>query len=264
MSEQEPFTWTKAHTVRTIVWTLALLAGTVIGLAWGGADYWGKPELGPVAAWVAGILTAGALLIAAYQASLARRAAADADRRLTEQLKATHRSEQVNVVADMWSHVGSLRGAVHDVSSAMFIFKDQGRSAYDTFQTGDPTDLALERYRNKIAELDAAITRALMVVEEPNTRKIVNYLNGLRSILDAQLWVAVGDIFEEGDFNFAETEAALEGIQNIHGTLVSTVHQNLVLNKSQATFSMQATSSAEVTRPSRPTEPTQTDPPSSS
>lgn len=151
--------------------TLTLFMGLFGGLfaVWFTSDLFSQVQWGPMASWIAGGLTLVAVSISLYQATLARRAAAEADERLQQQLDAGRRNEEVKATAPVWAAVAEVRRTAWVLDEVMYRMADGEASEDDADKIWIP-------YNQARVLADAAVTTVQMTVQDETIVGLVQQL----------------------------------------------------------------------------------------
>jgi hypothetical protein len=172
-----------------------LLAAVYVGVSvYGFREHWGADQWGDLATWIAGVSTTGAVVVALWQAKLARddarqvrleaqeeiarvnqrfeRELQAADERLARELDASRRMEQLRTIPPIWESIGGLGVPYVDFKEAL----EDGVHMPNTDEAVGAFMAKTKVWIAALTRLELVFTPAMMLVSEPNTQAAVTQL----------------------------------------------------------------------------------------
>ncbi|OCC19438.1 hypothetical protein AS590_25935 [Prescottella equi] len=165
---------------------VAIITGSIVVLIYY-SPAWGPNQWGNVGTWVAGIATSLAVIVAVWQTNNANRQARAAEQRAREEIKnaerkqsaeieAQRRTEQIQIVANIWAAVGEVHRHVHNVDESFFdILKDRG--------TSEDRDRAYEPYSAALTHMDTTFTISYMLVHDSEIEGLIRETEAAHKLL---------------------------------------------------------------------------------
>lgn len=221
---------------------LGFLAVAVLGAVCS----WDSAAWGAYGTWVTGFATLAAVVVALIQAGVARRdadearlaAAADleraearfkdelksADERLTRELDASRRMDQLKTVPPMWEAVGELSflypKLVEALNDAPGLPRDQG--------SADVLMQVIEPWMDCSRRVEMAFSAAMMMVSEPHVQAALSELyEDTRALHSLVVSAATDAMRNQVNPDWTEFDARMASIRSRRKTMTALVREHL-------------------------------------
>lgn len=162
---------------------------------------WGAEHWGPVASWFAGVATVAAVVVALRQANIAAKQAKDAaeqaqidsaladerhqadleaaDDRLSNELDAKRRHDQVMSISPIWNELVPMGDQLRSLITEAQIFEFERDRILASGQAVTSDDLsgvsrAVEGWKNATSNMDLVFSNAMMLVTQPETTELIS------------------------------------------------------------------------------------------
>ncbi|MCS4257996.1 hypothetical protein M2405_006323 [Rhodococcus erythropolis] len=223
-------------------------------------DNWGGDQWGPVAAWLAGIATIGAVVLAFNQSKQARQDAKEANSRLDRELDASRRMEQIKAIPPIWESLRLLAEPTLNLITAMNVVNSHIETRIRLEEDVTQSDLAplngvKLKWMTTFTQVEASFSPALMLIEEKETSKVIATLYYETCQLQEMALEMIKGFPKSVQCNPKDLSKQLTVINSMRTTLVATVREHLTKVAPLKISAVAANPLANPTTPPRPETP---------
>lgn len=195
-------------------------------------DSWGGDQWGPVAAWLAGIATIGAVVLAFNQSKQARQDAEEANARLDRELDASRRMEQIKTIPPIWESLRLLAEPTLNLITAMNVVNSHIERKIRLEEDVNQSDLAplngvKLKWMTTFTQVEASFSPALMLIEEKETSKVIATLYDETCQLQDMALEMFKGFPKSVQCNPTDLSKQLNVINSMRTTVVATVREHL-------------------------------------